>query len=122
MQGDSPFGDSYVISVGFVIILCLTIPMGYFNLDDNIWVQKGAFIMLILCLLTWTGQFIGLGLDADNMPAVAGGGFNQLGVLVSNTLLNYAFVVTVRAPCTPAVSYCDNLRRFPAGSTKRKTS
>jgi hypothetical protein len=51
--------------------------------------------MLFLCLLTWTGQFIGLGLDADNMPAVSGGGFNQLGVLVSNTLLNYAFVVTV---------------------------
>lgn len=51
--------------------------------------------MLLLCLITWTGQFIGLGLDSDNMPAVSGGGFNQLGVLVSNTLLNYAFVVTV---------------------------
>ena len=95
VQGDSPFGDAYVISIGFIIILCLTIPMGYFNLDDNIWVQKGAFAVLILCLLTWTGQFIGLGLDADNMPALSGGGFDQLGVLVSNTLLNYAFVVTV---------------------------
>jgi hypothetical protein len=95
VQGDSPFGDSYVISIGFVVILCLTIPMGYFNLDDNIWVQKGAFAVLIMCLLTWTGQFIGLGLDTDNLPAVSGGGFNQLGVLVSNTLLNYAFVVTV---------------------------
>jgi hypothetical protein len=95
VSGDSPFGEAYVISVGFIVILCLTIPMGYFNLDDNIWVQKGAFLMLILCLLTWTGQFIGLGLDLDNMPAVSGGGFNQLGVLVSNTLLNYAFVVTV---------------------------
>ena len=51
--------------------------------------------MLIMCLLTWTGQFIGLGLNVDNLPALAGGGFNQLGVLVSNTLLNYAFVVTV---------------------------
>jgi hypothetical protein len=95
VQGDSPFGDAYVISIGFIIILCLTIPMGYFNLDDNIWVQKGAFAVLILCLLTWTGQFIGLGLDADNMPTLSGGGFDQLGVLVSNTLLNYAFVVTV---------------------------
>ena len=28
VQGDSPFGDAYVISVGFAIILCLTIPMG----------------------------------------------------------------------------------------------
>ena len=81
VSGDSPFGDAYVISVGFIVILCLTIPMGYFNLDDNIWVQKGAFLMLILCLLTWTGQFIGLGLDPNNMPVVSGGGFNQLGVL-----------------------------------------
>jgi hypothetical protein len=125
VQGDSPFGDAYVVSVGFIVILCLTIPMGYFNLDDNIWVlllprrsaphaashlfynllclifsatrqvQKGAFAMLLMCLLTWTGQFIGLGLNVDNLPALSGGGFNQLGVLVSNTLLNYAFVVTV---------------------------
>ena len=29
------------------------------------------------------------------MPANTSGGFTQLGVLVSNTLLNYAFVVTV---------------------------
>jgi hypothetical protein len=28
MQGDSPFGNAYVISLGFVIVLCLTIPMG----------------------------------------------------------------------------------------------
>lgn len=40
VQGDSPFGDAYVVSVGFLIILCLTIPMGYFNLDDNIWVYS----------------------------------------------------------------------------------
>ncbi len=31
VQGDSPFGDAYVISVGFAIILCLTIPMGALN-------------------------------------------------------------------------------------------
>ena len=72
-----PHAFSYVVSLGFIIVLCLTIPMGYFNLDDNIWVQKGAaaaaaccccrrcrcrratagaFIMLLLCLITWIGQ------------------------------------------------------------------
>jgi hypothetical protein len=120
VQGDSPFGSAYVISVGFAIILCLTIPMGYFNLDDNIWVQKGAFIMLFLCLLTWTGQFIGLGLDPNNMPAVSGGGFNQLGVLVSNTLLNYAFVVTVRHRCTSCTQNWSHFGQVPSWVNEKK--
>ena len=36
---DSPFGDAYVISLGFVVVLCVTIPIGFFNLHDNIWLQ-----------------------------------------------------------------------------------
>jgi hypothetical protein len=36
---DSVFGDAYVISLGFLVVMCVTIPIGFFNLDDNIWVQ-----------------------------------------------------------------------------------
>ena len=39
---DSVFGDAYVVSLGFVVVMCLTIPIGFFNLDDNIWVQVGC--------------------------------------------------------------------------------
>jgi hypothetical protein len=95
VEGDSPFGDSYVISLGFIVILSMTIPMGYFNLDDNIWVQKGSLVLLVLCLLTWTIQFLCLGLDPSNMPSVSSGGFLQLGYLISQTLFNYVSVVTV---------------------------
>jgi len=38
---DSPFGSSYVLSVGYIIVLFVTIPLGYYNLDDNIYVQVG---------------------------------------------------------------------------------
>ena len=38
--GVTPFGDVYLISIGFVVTLCLIIPLGYFNLDDNIIVQQ----------------------------------------------------------------------------------
>lgn len=37
--GITPFGDIYLISLGIVVTLALVIPMGYFNLDDNIIIQ-----------------------------------------------------------------------------------
>lgn len=36
----------YVLSLGFMVTLVMVIPMGYFNLDDNMIVQIG---MLHLC-------------------------------------------------------------------------
>jgi hypothetical protein len=49
---DSPFGDAYVISLGFLIVLCAAVPLGYMNLDDNIWVQIIAANVLIFVVFT----------------------------------------------------------------------
>ena len=38
----SPFGSSLVISLGFVIVLLVAVPFGYWNLDDNIKLQIGT--------------------------------------------------------------------------------
>jgi len=38
-SGLSPFGSAIVLSLGYIIVLMLTIPLGYFNLDNNIIVQ-----------------------------------------------------------------------------------
>jgi len=38
----TPFPHEYVFSLGFFIILVGSVPLGYFNLDDNIVVQKVA--------------------------------------------------------------------------------
>ncbi len=43
----SPFGNRFVISVGYLIVLALTVPLGYFNLDDNIIVQNGMLLLLL---------------------------------------------------------------------------
>ena len=32
---DSPFGDKYVISLGYLVTMVVTIPLGFMNLDDN---------------------------------------------------------------------------------------
>jgi hypothetical protein len=47
---------SYVISLGYLIVAVLTIPLGYLNLDDNIYVQIGGIILLTVCVLVWVAQ------------------------------------------------------------------
>ena len=49
---DSPFGDAYVISLGYLIVLAAAVPLGYMNLDDNIWVQIICAGILILVVFT----------------------------------------------------------------------
>jgi hypothetical protein len=67
VKTDSPFGDDYVISLGFLIVLVLCVPLGYFNLEDNIWVQQFGFFFLVLCLIAWTVQFFYSGMDTDRL-------------------------------------------------------
>jgi hypothetical protein len=42
----SPFPDVYLITLGFLIVFALTIPLGYVNLDDNIIVQKVTLLTI----------------------------------------------------------------------------
>jgi amino acid permease len=77
---DSPFGADYVISMGFLIVLVLCVPLGYFNLEDNIWVQQFGFFFLVLCLIAWVFQFFYSGMDV-----------NRLGVLVPRPGTTTAF-------------------------------
>eukprot|EP01119_Soliformovum_irregulare_P012256 TRINITY_DN3171_c0_g1_i1.p1 TRINITY_DN3171_c0_g1~~TRINITY_DN3171_c0_g1_i1.p1 ORF type:complete len:345 (+),score=92.59 TRINITY_DN3171_c0_g1_i1:479-1513(+) len=87
----SPYGDAYVLSVGYVIVLLMTVPLGYFNLDDNIIVQNGAFIFMIIIFLEWFVNFFIVGLESKRTPAV-GASFDQV---FGNVIFNYAFVITV---------------------------
>lgn len=88
----------------------MTIPMGYFNLEDNMIIQNGgnrrlsstpvicelttgsvAFFVIILVVLEWMVQFFANGLVLERVPFV---GDNQSQVL-GTIIFNYAFVVTV---------------------------
>ena len=35
-DSDSPFGDSWVLSIGFVATMTVVVPLSFLNLDDNI--------------------------------------------------------------------------------------
>jgi hypothetical protein len=90
---DSPFGDDYVISLGYLVVLTVTIPIGFFDLESNMWVQVLGFVLLIYCFFAWMIQFLVIGLDpTDRLPILNPGGS---GSVLANVVFNFGFVVTV---------------------------
>ena len=52
----TPFGTGkIVLSIGMGIVALLSIPLGYWNLDDNIIVQNVALMVIILSPLGFRG-------------------------------------------------------------------
>ncbi len=96
---NSPFGNAMVISIGFVVIIALIIPMGYFNLEDNIGIQVLATLIQTLILIQWVVAFFihGFTISGENVTAF-GTGVGQ-GSVLGQVILNYAFVMTVPSWC-----------------------
>lgn len=64
----SPFGHGvFVCSLGFIAVLVLSIPLGYFNLDDNIIVQKIACLLLLAIVTIWCAFFAERGLSHGSL-------------------------------------------------------
>ncbi|PRP75746.1 hypothetical protein PROFUN_09170 [Planoprotostelium fungivorum] len=102
-SGSSPFDDEYVFSIGYLLALAATIPMGLFNLDDNIIVQKGAAVMLLLIFIEWMVCCFVLGFHSALVSAFTSDQSNVLGSII----FNFAFITTVPSWCNekaPGVS------------------
>ena len=90
---DSTFGDAYVISLGFLVVMGVTVPLGYLNLEDNIWVQVVGFLGLVACIVTWTYQFVFVsGINYDLMPPFY---LQGLGPVIPTVAFNWAFITTL---------------------------
>ena len=89
---DSPFGDSWVVSLGFILIAVVSIPLGYWNLDDNMIIQIFCTVGLAayICVV-WLVDFGHRGIDFSTVPAVG----TDAGAQIGPILFNYAFIVTV---------------------------
>lgn len=72
-HSNSPFGNSMVISVGFVVIIVLIIPMGYFNLEDNIFIQFIATAIQTLIIVQWLVTFLLQDLSVKSVSAFGTG-------------------------------------------------
>jgi hypothetical protein len=88
---DAPFSDAWlVVSLGYMLVALLTIPLGYYNLDESIWVQKLCFLLLGFIVMAWLVCFGETGLES-HVP-VAGA---RAGGLIGTLLFNFCFVATV---------------------------
>ncbi|KAI8925618.1 hypothetical protein BC831DRAFT_263070 [Entophlyctis helioformis] len=91
----SPFGDTFMLfTLGFLVVLLLTIPLGIINLDDNIGIQIGAFVLSLLILTQWTSSGIINGLDVSRAPATVPLGLSYAQV-VGTIMLNLAVTTIV---------------------------
>ena len=73
-----------------MVVGILTIPLGYWNLDEIIGVQIGAGILLFVIIGAWMYEFLNRGLKYD-VPMFGSDPASQIGTCV----FNYAFIVTV---------------------------
>ena len=93
-KDNSPFGASYVVSLGYMVVLALCIPLGMLNLDDNIGMQIGGMLLTVVCVVVWFFDFSSRGLHTENMPALPSN-FSAYPTLLSTVIFNYGFVATI---------------------------
>lgn len=108
---DSPFGDSMVVGLGYFVVIVLIIPMGYFNLDDNIVIQVVSTFIQLAILSQWVVTFFIRGFSHFQISAFGSGQgqgatsfccdvcfgrrLTRAGAVLGNIILNYAFIMTV---------------------------
>ena len=103
-HGDSPFQNAMVVGLGFVVVVCMIIPLSCLNLEDNILVQVVSCVIQIGIIIQWIVTFFMRGLDWEG-SAVAPGSFSASaaaaaqGALLGQVILNYAFVVAIPSWC-----------------------
>jgi hypothetical protein len=90
--GVTPFGDVYILSLGFLLVVLMVVPLGFFNLDDNIIVQDFAFLLLCVFMGEWLVNFVFL--EGLHWEYFSWFGWNQTNV-IGTLLFNYSFVITI---------------------------
>mmetsp|Transcript_31874 Transcript_31874/g.44440 ORF Transcript_31874/g.44440 Transcript_31874/m.44440 type:complete len:599 (+) Transcript_31874:37-1833(+) len=94
MDVDSVFGDNIeYVSGGFVALAIISIPIGFWNLEENMIIQMFSFIALCVLLAEFCIQFFHNGLHPEYLPVSRLN--NGAGATLGSILFNFAFVVTV---------------------------
>jgi len=76
--------------VGYLLVALVTVPLGYYNLDEAIWVQKLSFCLLGCIMFVWLVSFSATGFPVG----VRAVGSDSTG-LIGTLLFNFMFVATV---------------------------
>ena len=93
--GDTVFGDGVLgLPLGFFLTALAVVPLACFNLDDNMIVQKGAFVSLLSIVGVWAILFVRHGLDMSYVPLV-GSGSGGFSSVVGVSIFNFAFLTSI---------------------------
>ncbi|KAI8824078.1 uncharacterized protein EV422DRAFT_493051 [Fimicolochytrium jonesii] len=88
----SPFENTWIIfSLGFLLVMIMSIPLGIVNLDDNIKAQIVAFCLSVAIGIEWIGAAFVRGLDTSRVPAFG----SSFSTVVGTIMLNMAFTTIV---------------------------
>lgn len=95
-QGNA-WGCHVVLTLGFIVTAGMAIPCGRWNLDDNMIIQRVAFILTVLCWGIWFLAICTAGdVPAQTLPAVNNNSqTGSIAGVVGNILFNFGFVTTV---------------------------
>lgn len=88
-KGGVVFSTPTLFTLGFLITILCCIPLGMFNLDDNISLQIGSFMITLTIILQWMVSSFATGLDSSRVPPVADN--PDLSMLLGTVILNFAF-------------------------------
>lgn len=83
----SPFDSGIVFSIGLAIVAASSVPLGFFNLDDNIIVQEVAIVLMMVCILAWFGIFHVLSFNPEYIPTLGADMSQVPGVMIFNFML-----------------------------------
>jgi len=81
----------WVLSLGYLIVMLMCVPMSVINLGDNIAIQAASFVMLIVLIGEFVYHFIHHGLTLSAVPTI-GNNYTQL---VSIFILSWAYPMLI---------------------------
>jgi amino acid permease len=87
-HSSTPFGDSTVISVSFLVLAVVCGPLSHKNLDDNVPLQVLSIVGLTLLAAVWLTILPGMPDFPSQLPVATSSVHNVIGT----TLFNFAFV------------------------------
>ena len=80
-----------VLSLGLVVLAAACVPISFWNLDDNMKIQVGSTVGMLVLIGIWVIYFCTLGLAPSSLPVVGTDVSKILGVVV----FNYGFITSL---------------------------
>lgn len=81
-----------IITLGYIIVVCLFLPLGLRNLKETMIVQLISFAFLVIVMIQFNSEFFSVGLT-EAIPAFG----SDLSQLVGVVLFNFDYVLTLPA-------------------------